>query len=227
MRPGAPLLHERAAERILNPARNILLEIDGQVGEIEKGFAVADVIHEGSYEAHRVQHAHLKTHCSITWLDKNRRLNVRTSSQTPHITNRSCASSLICFRPRSGFLRTRGRRLWRQAGSIDRRHCAFATLKTGRPVKLEFTREEAFIAATTRIPMNVHLKIGARRDGTLTASPDPRRSNTGAYGNHGGETLYAACGEAVAVYRLLRTRKSTVTPYNQHGSRLARFAVTE
>jgi len=78
--------------------------------------------------------------------------------------------------------------------------CAFATLKTGRPVKLEFTREEKFIAATMRHPMSVKMKVGARRDGTLTAMEVRVVSNTGAYGNHGGETLYAACGEAVAVY---------------------------
>ena len=45
------------------------------------------------------------------------------------------------------------------------------------------------------------MKVGARRDGTLTAFQMRVVSNTGAYGNHGGETLYAACGEAVAVYR--------------------------
>src|SRR5262249_7398829 len=67
--------------------------------------------------------------------------------------------------------------------------CALATLKTGRPVKLEFTREEQFIASTTRHPMGVHIKVGARRDGQLTAIQMRVVSNTGAYGNHGGETL--------------------------------------
>src|SRR5262249_21106332 len=79
--------------------------------------------------------------------------------------------------------------------------CAAATLKTGRPVKLEFTREEEFIGATTRHPMRVSVKVGARPDGTLTAIQMRIVSNTGAYGNHGGETLYASCGESIAVYR--------------------------
>ena len=91
--------------------------------------------------------------------------------------------------------------------------CAFATLKTGRPVKLEFTREEEFIAATTRHPMNVEMKVGARRDGTLTAMQMRVVSNTGAYGNHGGETLYAACGEAVAVYRCPNKKVDGYTVY--------------
>jgi putative selenate reductase molybdopterin-binding subunit len=49
--------------------------------------------------------------------------------------------------------------------------------------------------------MRVHIKVGARRDGTLTAIQLRVVSNTGAYGNHGGETLYASCGESIAVYR--------------------------
>ena len=47
--------------------------------------------------------------------------------------------------------------------------CVLATLKTGRPVKWEFTREEQFIGATTRHQMTTRVKLGARRDGTLTA----------------------------------------------------------
>ena len=83
MSKGAPVIHDKSAEsRIRRPGQNILLEIHGNVGDVEAGFKEADAIHEGTYTTHRVQHAHLETHCSITWLDKDR-LNVRTSSQTP------------------------------------------------------------------------------------------------------------------------------------------------
>ena len=78
--------------------------------------------------------------------------------------------------------------------------CVAATLKTGRPVKLEFTREEHH--GCDHAPSHGRPHQGrARRDGTLTAIQMRVVSNTGAYGNHGGETLYAACGEAIAVYR--------------------------
>ncbi len=78
---------------------------------------------------------------------------------------------------------------------------ALAALKTGKPVKLEFTRAEQFIGATTRHPMRVKIKIGARRDGTLTAMQMHVVSNTGAYGNHGGPVLHHACSESISVYR--------------------------
>jgi CO/xanthine dehydrogenase Mo-binding subunit len=65
----------------------------------------------------------------------------------------------------------------------------------------EFTRQEQFIGATTRHPMSTHVKLGAKRDGTLTAIQIRVLSNTGAYGNHGGETLAAALSSPIAAYR--------------------------
>ena len=215
MRDGAPVVQDKSAEsRIRRPRQNILLEIHGGIGDVEKGFAEADAIHEGTYTSHRVQHAHLETHCSITWLDENKRLHVRTSSQTPHITKQKLcylfdlypdSVRVFCERVGGGF--------GGKQEVLTEDICAFATLKTGRPVKLEFTREEQFIAATTRHPMRVNIKIGARRDGTLTAFQMRVVSNTGAYGNHGGETLYAACGEAVAVYRCPNKKVDGFTVY--------------
>src|SRR5204863_9066133 len=76
-----------------------------------------------------------------------------------------------------------------------------AVLKTGRPVKWEFTREEEFIGGVSRHPMKTTLKLGAKRDGTLTAVDIRVVSNTGAYGNHGGETLAAALSQSFQIYR--------------------------
>ena len=214
MTPGAPVIHYKGSEsRIRFPGRNILLEIHGEVGNVEPGFKEADVIHEGAYTTHRVQHVHLETHCSITWLD-NGRLNVRTSSQTPHITKQK-----LCYLfglPPDGvrvFCERVGGGFGGKQEVLTEDICAFATLQTGRPVKLEFTREEEFIAATTRHPMRAQIKVGARREGTLTAFQMRVVSNTGAYGNHGGETLFAACGEAVAVYRCPNKKVDGYTAY--------------
>ena len=90
---------------------------------------------------------------------------------------------------------------------------ALAVLKTGRPVKLEFTRAEQFTAATTRHPMRVRVKIGAKRDGTLTAMQMDVLANTGAYGNHAGQVLAHACAESVAVYRCPNKKIDGVAVY--------------
>jgi CO/xanthine dehydrogenase Mo-binding subunit len=77
---------------------------------------------------------------------------------------------------------------------------ALAALRTGRPVKLELTREEQFIATSTRHPMRVHIKAGADADGKLTALQLEVLSNTGAYGNHAGPVMFHSLSESIAVY---------------------------
>ena len=68
-------VHDKGAGRLIrNPERNILIDLHGGVGDVEAGFAEADVIHEGTYSTHRGQHAHLETHCSIAWIDEDERL---------------------------------------------------------------------------------------------------------------------------------------------------------
>jgi hypothetical protein len=203
MRPGAPIIHDKGPEsRISNPARNIAGEVHGDVGNVEEGFAQADVVYEGTYVTQRVQHAHLETHCAIGWLDKEERLNIRTSSQTPFLTRRALCGlfgldpakvRVFCERMGGGF----GAKQEMLVEDI----VALAVLKTGQPVKLEFTREEQFIGSTTRHPMRVRMKAGAKRDGRLTAMEMHVISNTGAYGNHGPGVLFHACGESFGVYR--------------------------
>ena len=73
-------------------------------------------------------------------------------------------------------------------------------------MKWEWTREEEFIGATTRHQMTTRVKIGARKDGTLTALDVEVFSNTGAYGGHGGETLGAAMASPIAAYRCVNKR---------------------
>jgi putative selenate reductase molybdopterin-binding subunit len=90
---------------------------------------------------------------------------------------------------------------------------ALATLKTGRPVKLELTREEQFIATSTRHPMRITVKAGADKDGRLTALQLDVLSNTGAYGNHAGPVLFHAVGECIGVYNCPNKKVDAVAAY--------------
>ena len=204
MQPGAPLLHgDKGPEaRIYDAKRNLIHAVNSSFGDVESGFAKADAIHEGTYFVPRVQHAHLETLCAIAWLDAGGRLNIRSSTQVPFLTRQEIARvfglaeekvRVFCERVGGGF----GAKQEMMVEDI----AALAALKTGRPVKIEFTREEQFIAATTRHPMKVHVKIGATRDGTLNAMQMHVVSNTGAYGNHGAPVLEHACSESISVYR--------------------------
>ena len=202
MRPGAPVLHDKGPEsRIGNPQRNTLAEVHSHIGNVDDGYAQADAVYEGTFVTQRVQHAHLETHCAIGWIDDKERLTIRSSSQTPFLTRRALCSlfdlelekvRVYCERIGGGF----GAKQEMLVEDI----VTLAVLKTGQPVKLEFTREEQFIGTTTRHPMQVRVKAAARRDGRLTALEMHIVSNTGAYGNHGAAVLYHACGECFGVY---------------------------
>jgi putative selenate reductase molybdopterin-binding subunit len=203
MNPGAPVVHDKPnSSRIANPQRNIVAELHGHVGDVEKGFAEADVIHEGVYVSQRVQHAHLETHGAIGWLDGYGKLHIRTSSQTPFLTRDALCA---LFDLPSDRVRVFAERVGGGFGGkqemITEDIVALAVFKTNRPVKLEYTRQEQFSASTSRHPMRITVKVGARRDGRLTALSMKMLSNTGAYGNHGPGVMFHGSGESVALYR--------------------------
>lgn len=198
MNPNAPLLHDKGGQS----NRNIYVDIHGEIGSVEAGFKEADAIHEMTYSTSRVQHAHLETHSCMTWKGDDGRLHVRTSTQAPFIT-RGKLCHIFGLSPQNLHVFTErvGGGFGGKQEMITEDLCVLATLKTGRPVMWEFTREEQFIGATTRHPMTSRVKLGAKRDGTLTAIEIRVVSNTGAYGGHAGETLAASLGNPLTVYR--------------------------
>ncbi len=198
MEPDAPILHQKGGEA----KGNIYVDIHGEVGSVEQGFKEADAVHEMTYSTSRVQHVHLETHGSIAWKDEHGRLHVRTSSQAPFIAQQKLCHLFGLF-PRNVHVFTErvGGGFGGKQEMISEDLCVLATRKIGRPVKWEFTREEQFIGATTRHQMTTHVKLGAKRDGTLTAIEIHVVSNTGAYGGHAGETLAAALGSPLTAYR--------------------------
>ena len=213
MQPGAPALHGFDDPFLRDPERNILLEMHGEIGDTTAGFAAADVIHEATYRTPRVQHAHLETHGSIAWV-RDGRLHVRTSSQSPSIAKVKLAH-LFSLRPDQlrVFCKRVGGGFGGKQEMITEDLAALAALDSGgRPVCLEYTRTEEFTTASPRHPMTITVKLGARADGTLTAVHFHNISNTGAYGNHGGETLFAASA-AVAIYRCPNKRFDAYAVY--------------
>ena len=201
MKPGAPLLHDK--NDVVTQNGNIFCTLEGEIGDVAKGFGEADVVHERTYSTSRVQHAHLETHGSIAWKGEDGRWHVRTSSQGPFPVQTKLAylmgvptSQIHVFTERVG-----GGFGGKQE-MVSEDLPLFATMKLGgRPVKWEWTREEEFTGATTRHQMTTRIRIGARKDGALTALDVEVLSNTGAYGNHASETLAAAMGSPIAAYR--------------------------
>ena len=203
MAPGAPVLHpgldlEAGAG---DPERNVAAEVHGGSGDIAAGFAAADTTYEETFRVQRVQHVHLETHAAIGWMDGGR-LVLRTSSQTPFLTRDALCALFGLERSRVRVFAARvGGGFGGKQEMLTEDVVALAVLRLGRPVQLEFTREEQFTAATTRHAMRITVRLGARRDGTLTAMQLRTVADTGAYGNHAGGVLFHSCNEAVSLYR--------------------------
>jgi CO/xanthine dehydrogenase Mo-binding subunit/aerobic-type carbon monoxide dehydrogenase small subunit (CoxS/CutS family) len=201
--PGAPIIHDKgSASRIADPARNIVAELHGEIGDVASAFATAAATYEGTFRTQRVQHAHLETHGGMAWPDEDGGVTIRSSTQVPFLTRRALCElfSLPADKVRVYCERVGGGFGGKQEMFVED-ILVLAVLKTGRPVKWELTREEQFIATSTRHPMKVQVKASADRDGRLTSLQLDVLSNTGAYGNHAGPVMFHACGESLAVYR--------------------------
>jgi putative selenate reductase molybdopterin-binding subunit len=215
--PGAPILHgDKSPEqhRVTDAKRNIVAEKHGEYGDVANALSQSVVTYEGIFTTQRVQHAALETHGGLAWVDLDDVLNVRSSTQVPFLTRRTLSAlfglppdkvRVFCERVGGGF----GGKQEMFVEDI----LALAALKTGRPVKLELTREEQFIATSTRHPMRVKVKAGADRDGKLTALQLDVLSNTGAYGNHAGPVLFHAVGECLGVYNCPNKKVDAVAAY--------------
>jgi CO/xanthine dehydrogenase Mo-binding subunit/aerobic-type carbon monoxide dehydrogenase small subunit (CoxS/CutS family) len=204
MLPGAPQIHgdKDIPSRIEDVAHNIFKKIEAETGDAARGFADADAVYEGTFELPKVQHAHMETHGSIAWCDPDGRIHVRTSTQTPHLTKIKLAYLFDLYPHQFHvFSEYVGGGFGAKQELLSEDLCVLAALKTGRPVKWEFTRSEEFTSTVSRHPMKITIKLGAKRNGTLTAMQIHTVSNTGAYGNHGGEVLASSLGSAMATYR--------------------------
>lgn len=209
MRPGAPVIHAGKGPevRIARVENNVAGEVHGEIGDVERGFAEADVVYEETFRTQRVQHASLETHGCVAYFEpkedgSGERLTVRSSTQTPFLTRRAlCALyglpedevRVVAGRVGGGF--------GGKQEMLTEDIVTLAALKLRRPVKLEYTRAEQFHGATTRHPFTIRIKAGARADGILTAVQMRVVSNTGAYGNHGPAVMFHSVGESFAVYR--------------------------
>ena len=203
MAPGAPVLHPGldAEAGAGDPERNVAAEVHGGTGDIAAGFAAADTTYEQTFLVQRVQHVHLETHATIGWMDEGR-LVLRTSSQTPFLTRDALCGLFGLERSQVRVFAARvGGGFGGKQEMLTEDVVALAVLRLGRPVQLEFTREEQFTAATTRHAMRITVRLGARRDGTLTAMQLRTVADTGAYGNHAGGVLFHSSNETISMYR--------------------------
>ncbi|HET8645717.1 MAG TPA: molybdopterin cofactor-binding domain-containing protein, partial [Vicinamibacteria bacterium] len=214
MAPGAPVIHDQTdASGIRDAQRNLAAEIVAEVGRVEDGFAAAEKVLEGTYRVGYVQQSSIEPHITITWLDEDNRLVVRTSTQVPFHVRRIIAPLLDLPIRRIRVIKPRvGGGFGGKQEILIEDLCGMVTLRTGRPCRLEYTREEELTAARTRHPQAVTVKSGVR-DGRFTALEMRVLENTGAYGTHALTVMSVTGNRALSLYRCPNLRYTARAVY--------------
>jgi putative selenate reductase molybdopterin-binding subunit len=235
MRDGAPVIHDEGdTEGIYDPQHNIVHHIEAEVGDVNSAFTSAEHVFVGEYRTPKQQHAHLEPHVCITYFDEDDRLVIRTSSQVPFHIRRMVAplvglpvKKIRVIKPRIGGA------FGNKQEMILEDLCSLLTIKTGRPVQMEYTRTQEFTSSRSRHPNIMRYKIGVTGDRVI-ATDLYLIGDTGAYGSHAltvqmvggfkGLTLYNAPNSRFicdAVY----TNKPPAGAYRGYGAMQCQFGI--
>lgn len=193
--PGFPPIHDKENNLVVDP---VLVKR----GDVERGFREADVIVEGTYEMGRPTPAYMEPNVCVSQWDEDR-LTMWISTQTPFMVRGILAEVL-------GLPLTKVRVLVdHMGGGFGAKQdlfqteflCALLAKKTGRPVRMEFTRKETFLGGRSRHPGTVWLKQGFKKDGTITARQARVTLNSGAYGSHAPGVTAVGTTALTSLYR--------------------------
>lgn len=219
MKPGAPVIHDEPEWEIpipveMDPGKNLCGRADVTIGDMEKGFAEADIVLEHDYAIHYAQHVTNEPHTTISYLDPNNRLVIVTSTQVPFHVRRIVARALDIPVKRIRVIKPRiGGGFGSKQDIVTEPLCAAVTLATGRPARLRLTREEVFTSSRTRHPTEIRLKTGIKKDGTLTAIEMEALQNAGPYATHGLTVLTNTGSKILPLFRCPNVRFNAWSVY--------------
>jgi putative selenate reductase molybdopterin-binding subunit len=184
---GAPVIHDEPdMEGAHDASRNIVHHLKADTGNIEDGFAAAERVFEQTVRVHQVHSTPIETHVAISAWDSDERLVITSSTQVPFHVRRMIAPLLDLPAKRIRIIKPRiGGGFGVKQEMLVEDIVAHLTIVTGRPVRLELTREEEFVSSRTRHPQTITFKTGVDAEGKLTAQEMRIVANTGPYGSHG------------------------------------------
>ncbi|MDX1662943.1 MAG: molybdopterin cofactor-binding domain-containing protein [Candidatus Promineifilaceae bacterium] len=189
IKEGAPVIHdepEMEGAGAYDPEHNISHYIEAEVGDVEQGFAQAEHVFEQTYRVHQVQQCPIEPHIAISYWDADERLVIRTSTQVPFHVRRMVAPLLGLPVRRIRVIKPRiGGGFGVKQEMLIEDIVGHLTMITGRPVRLELTREEEFVSSRTRHPQTITYKTGVDAEGALVAQQMTVLGNTGPYATHG------------------------------------------
>ena len=222
----APVIHEEYPG-------NLCSEVHQEFGDVAAGFEECDIIQEGRFVSKMQDGGFIETSECCAFVDHHGVLNLYSGTQTVHYTQRTVAmltglpmSRVRVVKPYVGG----GFGPKAAATPIDIVSC-FLAMKTGRPVRMSYTREQSFLFSRGRHAFVHEMKIGAKKDGTLVALEHRCTLDGGAYASFGIATMYYAGSLLGGPYKLPHmkydgyrayTNKTACGAQRGHGGVIAR-----
>jgi 4-hydroxybenzoyl-CoA reductase subunit alpha len=214
---------------------NITKMVRLEFGDVEGGMDTADVVIEGEYFFEGTTHAPIEPHCAIGMYEGDGKLTVWSSTQVPHYLQRELARVLGIEQAKVRVIQPLvGGAFGGKSEPFDLEFCvAELSRRSGRPVKILYTREEVFYSHRGRHPFHMRYRTGVKNDGMLTSVDAEILLDGGAYASFGLVTTYYSGQLLTAPYQLpayrfdstrVYTNKPACGPKRGHGSVQPRFA---
>ena len=216
--------------------RNLCASDSTEDGDVDAVLADCDEVVEGTYHVRAAQQAMMETFRTTCFMDTYGRLNILSSTQIVYHVRRIISNALGIPKSRIRVSKPRiGGGFGAKQSVVAELFPAFVTWKTGKASKIIFTREESQIASSPRHEMEVHVRLGASREGKIRAIDVYTLSNTGAYGDHGPTTvglsghksipLYSSAEAHRFAYDVVYTNHMAAGAYRGYGATQGIFAV--
>ena len=216
--------------------RNLCASDSTEDGDVDAVLADCDEIVEGTYHVRAAQQAMMETFRTTCFMDTYGRLNILSSTQIVYHVRRIISNALGIPKSKIRVSKPRiGGGFGAKQSVVSELFPAFVTWKTGKASKMIFTREESQIASSPRHEMEVHVRLGASREGKIRAIDVYTLSNTGAYGDHGPTTvglsghksipLYSSAEAHRFAYDVVYTNHMAAGAYRGYGATQGIFAV--
>ena len=181
--------------------RNLCAHADDGHGDIEAVMADCDVVLERTYHTKANSQAMMETFRTYTYLDTYGRLNILSATQIVFHVRRIVAHALDIPKSKIRVTKPRiGGGFGAKQTSVTEVFPAFVTWKTGKPAYLVYSRKETQTSGCPRHEMEITVKLGAMKDGTIRALDVYTLSNSGAYGEHGPTTVGLSGHKPIPMY---------------------------
>ncbi|QGU94742.1 molybdopterin-dependent oxidoreductase [Clostridium bovifaecis] len=219
-----------------NPSKNIAAEYHMHVGDVDEVLSKCEHVIRSTYYTQAQAHVAMETHTAAAYIDLHGRVNIISSTQTPFHVRRIVAEALALPIEKIRVVKPRiGGGYGGKQGLHGEFLVSLVALRTGKPAKLIYTRNEVFEASYCRHEMRFNIAIGADKEGNIRAIDMDLLSNTGAYGEHALTVFMVSGSKTLPLYNKIdavrfggKTVYTNLTPagaYRGYGAIQGNFAL--